>query len=188
MRIITGTARGTRLVTLDGEATRPTSEKVKEAVFSSIQFDIEGRTVLDLFGGCGQMALEALSRGAESATIVDNSRDAFEIIKQNAQKTKLWQKCNLLCQDFAQYLQKSKDKEHFNIVFLDPPYAQKLLPTVLDRIFDANIIDENSIIICESESDDIFENKFSLDEKFEITKQAKYGRVYISYLKIKGEN
>ena len=85
-------------------------------------------------------------------------------------------------------MQKSKDKEHFNIVFLDPPYAQKLLPTVLDRIFDANIVDVNSIIICESESADIFENKFSLDEKYEITKQAKYGRVYISYLKIKGEN
>ena len=86
MRIITGSARGAVLTTLEGEATRPTSSKVKEAIFSSIQFDLEGRRFLDLFAGSGQMGLEALSRGAEKAVMVDNSREAIEIMKANAQK------------------------------------------------------------------------------------------------------
>ena len=92
MRIITGSARGATLATLDGEATRPTPAKVKEAVFSSIQFDIEGRRVLDLFAGSGQMGLEALSRGAEKATLVDSSREAIDVIKANAQKIHLYKK------------------------------------------------------------------------------------------------
>lgn len=92
MRIITGSARGTRLETMEGELTRPTAEKVKEALFSMIQFDIDGRRVLDLFGGSGQLGLEALSRGAASATFVDSNRDATEIIKRNAKKTKLFEK------------------------------------------------------------------------------------------------
>ena len=87
MRIITGTARGAVLNTLEGETTRPTPAKVKEALFSSIQFDIEGRSVLDLFAGSGQMGLEALSRGALNATFVDKSRDAVTLIKENLQKT-----------------------------------------------------------------------------------------------------
>ena len=80
MRIRTGRARGTKLVTLEGNNTRPTSERVKEAVFSMIQFDIEGRNVLDLFAGSGQMGLEALSRGAEKATFIDNSKAAVNVI------------------------------------------------------------------------------------------------------------
>ena len=100
MRIITGTARGTRLSSPEGEEiTRPTAEKVKEAVFSSIQFDIEGREVLDLFAGSGQMGLEALSRGAEKCTFVDNSREAIKFVTENAQKTKLYKKSNVLCMD-----------------------------------------------------------------------------------------
>ena len=93
MRIITGSAKGTRLETLDGEMTRPTSERVKEAIFSMIQFDVEGKRILDLFGGSGQLGLEALSRGADIATFVDSSRDAAELIKRNAQKAKLFDRC-----------------------------------------------------------------------------------------------
>ena len=87
MRIITGKAKGIRLKTLEGEATRPTSERAKEAVFSMIQFEIEGRTVLDLFGGSGQLALEALSRGASSAIVSDASKAAVDVIRKNAEKT-----------------------------------------------------------------------------------------------------
>ena len=75
MRIITGSARGTRLATLDGDATRPTAERVKEGIFSAIQFDIHDRKVLELFGGSGQLSLEALSRGAQSALICDENRE-----------------------------------------------------------------------------------------------------------------
>ncbi|MGN1048588.1 MAG: RsmD family RNA methyltransferase, partial [Eubacteriales bacterium] len=89
MRIITGSAKGVRLATLDGENTRPTTERAKEAVFSMLQFDIEGRRVLDLFAGSGQMGLEALSRGAASAVMVDHAKAAVEIIHKNIEKTKL---------------------------------------------------------------------------------------------------
>ena len=89
MRVITGRARGIKLVTLEGEMTRPTSERAKEAIFSMIQFDLEGRRVLDLFAGSGQMGIEALSRGAAQAVMVDQSKDAIAIIKQNVEKTKL---------------------------------------------------------------------------------------------------
>ena len=128
MRIITGSARGAVLTTLEGEATRPTSSKVKEAIFSSIQFDLEGRRFLDLFAGSGQMGLEALSRGAEKAVMVDNSREAIEIMKANAQKTHLYQKTSILCMDFQQYIRSARGKIQFDIVFLDPPYALRLIP------------------------------------------------------------
>ena len=106
MRIITGKSRGTTLVTLEGENTRPTSERAKEAVFSMLQFELEGRRVLDLFGGSGQLALEALSRGAASAVIADSSRQAVEIIKKNAEKTRLAPCCNIICADWTQTLRR----------------------------------------------------------------------------------
>ena len=92
MRIITGSAKGKKLVSLEGDATRPTSERIKEAIFSSIQFDLEGRRVLDLFAGSGQMGLEALSRGASKATFIDLSREAMDIVKQNAKTTGFFEK------------------------------------------------------------------------------------------------
>ena len=95
MRIISGTARGIRLKTLEGDATRPTAERTKEAVFSMLQGDIEGRDVLDLFAGSGQMGLEAISRGAASAVLIDKSLDAVKIIKENAIKTRLESKCDI---------------------------------------------------------------------------------------------
>ena len=123
MRIITGSARGTKLATLEGDTTRPTSERTKEAVFSMIQFDIEGRTVLDLFAGSGQMGLEALSRGAMSAVFCDFSDEAVEIVRQNAMKTKLYSKCKIMRLDYKEYIRAaSNSKRKFGIVFLDPPY------------------------------------------------------------------
>ena len=100
MRIITGSARGIALKTLEGEATRPTAEKVKEAVFSALQFDLEGRRFLDLFAGSGQMGLEALSRGASHATFIDASRDAMEVVKANAKKTGFFDRSHFLVSDF----------------------------------------------------------------------------------------
>ena len=104
MRIITGSARGIALATLEGENTRPTADRTKEALFSMIQFDIEGRRVLDLFSGSGQMALEALSRGASSATLVDRSREAISIIRQNAEKSKLIDHCTIYQADYLDFL------------------------------------------------------------------------------------
>ena len=181
MRIITGSARGATLATLDGEATRPTPAKVKEAVFSSIQFDIEGRRVLDLFAGSGQMGLEALSRGAEKATFVDSSREAIDVIKANAQKIHLYQTTNGLCMDWKQYIRFAKGKNKFDIVFLDPPYGLRILPQVTAELYDAGLLADGAILICEDErlglADDVM-----VEARYQKIKDARYGRVSITYL------
>ena len=177
MRIITGTARGTRLETLDGETTRPTIERIKEAVFSTIQFDIEGRRVLDLFAGSGQLGLEALSRGALKAVFVDNDREASEIVKRNAQKTKLYEKCVVLNTDYQQYIRNAKGKEKFDIIFLDPPYQTDMLDKALAGIADSDILYDNGIIICESDRTEPLSA-----EGMELVKHARYGKVYITIL------
>ena len=132
MRIITGTARGMKLETLDGEEIiRPTSDRVKEGLFSAIQFDIAGKRVLDLFAGSGQLALEALSRGADSAVIIDESEKAVEIIKTNAKKTNLMKKCRIARQDYSEYLKSANNREKFGLIFLDPPYSKDIPGEVL---------------------------------------------------------
>ncbi|MBE6574396.1 MAG: 16S rRNA (guanine(966)-N(2))-methyltransferase RsmD [Ruminococcaceae bacterium] len=175
MRIITGSARGTKLMTLEGENTRPTSERVKESVFSMLQFDIEGRRVLDLFGGSGQLALEALSRGAAQATVVDASPDAVKIIKANAQKTKLYDKCVILTKDYKAFLKGSKEK--FDIIFLDPPYDSNMLEESLRLIIDQKMINYNGFIILESDKDEIPEYG-----NLTLHRHSKQGRAYITVL------
>ena len=150
MRIITGSARGVSLMTLPGEATRPTAERTKEAVFSMIQFDIEGRKILDLFAGSGQLALEALSRGAASAVLCDKSKEAINIIKKNAEKTRLSDKCKIYSSD-AQTLLGRLGDERFDIVFLDPPYMAGITEDVLELIHKKNILKSNALIVVESD-------------------------------------
>ena len=124
MRVITGVAKGKKLKTLEGDATRPTSERIKGAIFSSIQFEIEGRRVLDLFAGSGQMSLEALSRGAKFAVMLDSSPAAIKIITENAEKTRLAPKCLIKREDYLSYIKKNAGKQ-FDIIFLDPPYNSR---------------------------------------------------------------
>ena len=178
MRIITGSARGRRLETLEGLQTRPTAEKVKEAIFSMIQFDIEGREVLDAFGGSGQMALEALSRGAARATILDLRADAVNVIRRNAQKTKLYEKCVILNSDCKQFLRTaSKSGRRFDIVFLDPPYDSSLMEETLALLAKEELVRENGIVICESDR----EEPFSCPG-FTLRRHAKSGRIRVSLL------
>ncbi len=149
MRVITGSARGCRLNAIPGEDTRPTSARVKEAIFSIIQFDIEGRRVLDLFAGTGQMGIEALSRGAAEAVFVDNGRAAQQVIRDNLARTKLESRGKVVCSDAVAYL--SAKPAPFDIVFLDPPYQSKLLVTVLEKIAIFDILRAGGIIVCETE-------------------------------------
>ncbi len=181
MRIVTGSARGITLQTLEGEATRPTPAVVKEAVFSSIQFELEGRTMLDLFAGSGQMGLEALSRGAEKATLVDGSKEAVSIIMANAKKTKLYPKTNVLCMDWEQYIKSAGGRNAFDIIFLDPPYGAGILPRVLCALFDADMVKETSTIICES-GEKLDMDDPMLAERYDVKKEARYGRVFVTYL------
>lgn len=182
MRIITGIARGARLETLEGMETRPTAERVKEAVFSMIQFEIEGRRVLDLFGGSGQMALEALSRGAEHATIVDNNPDAVKIIKNNAKHTKLFEKTVVLNSDFRAYIRGNKGKEKFDVIFLDPPYGLNVLGEAVEKLIQADMIRDNGLVICECDSETPIEV-----QGLKVRRHARYGRIYITVLVKEGE-
>ena len=183
MRIITGRARGVKLNTLEGENTRPTSERAKEAVFSMIQFDIEGREVLDLFAGSGQMGLEAVSRGAACATFVDKSRDAARVISQNIEKTRLSDSCRLFTSDVNDFLRVTKGKKKYDVVFIDPPYALRAVPTTLKALLEGEMLKPTSIVVCESEEADVFESDPALGARFETVKRAKYGVAHITIVK-----
>ncbi len=186
MRIITGLARGTKLQTLEGDATRPTAERVKEALFSMIQLELEDANILDLFAGSGQLGLEALSRGAEHAVFTDVSSEATAIIKANAQKTRLFAKTRILTMDYREYIRAAKGKYKFDFIFLDPPYALRLIPDVLKQIADADILNDGGTIVCESENEDILIND-ELENIYTIRKQARYGRIYLTLLNKKGD-
>ena len=149
MRVITGTARGRVLRTLEGEDVRPTTDRVKEAVFSIIQFEIEGRRVLDLFAGSGQLGIEALSRGAASATFVDMSKDSLSAVKYNLEHTKLGDNAKVVQTDALSFLKLTKDK--FDIVFLDPPYASSLVVDSMKLLSD--VVAAGGCAICETPVD-----------------------------------
>lgn len=177
MRIITGTAKGTRLEAPAGENTRPTAERTKEAVFSMLQFDLEGRTVLDLFAGSGQLALEALSRGAANAYLCDSDAAACEIIKRNAQRTKLFSKVRLVCSDYKTVLRNLSNKEIFHIVFLDPPYRSGCLEDCLKRLNDGALVCPGGYVICETDSPEPLSAP-----GFSLFRHAKYGKAYVTVL------
>lgn len=183
MRIITGKARGVKLRTLEGEEiTRPTMEVAKEGMFSAVQFDLHDRRVLELFGGCGQLSLEALSRGAESAVICDASREAVAIIKENAQKTRLMPQCRILCSDWKEYLRGAKGKERFGLVILDPPYQPGILDEVLEVLLASDVLDEDAILLCESAQDGV-----PLPVEGFRQKLYRYGRTHVSLYRRESE-
>lgn len=175
MRIITGTAKGKRLETLEGEATRPTSERIKEAIFSSIQFEVENRRVLDLFAGSGQMGLEALSRGADRATFIDSSREAMEIVKKNAKTTGFDDNCHYLVSDWRNYIRKASGREKFDLVFVDPPYAMECCADAAAYLAEREVIIPGAIVVLESGTEEL-----SADDKrlagYEIIKSTHYGK------------
>lgn len=147
MRVITGKARGVQLKTPDGMLTRPTTDRVKEALFSIINFDIPGARVLDLFGGTGQLGIEALSRGAESAVFVDAREEACQLIRENLKRTKLERDGRVIRVDYMDYLDRCR--EQYTIIFLDPPYAKEFLENALKRITEIDILQSGGIIVTE---------------------------------------
>ena len=147
MRVITGKARGVQLKTPNGQLTRPTTDRVKEALFSIIQFEIPGAAVLDLFGGTGQLGIEALSRGAKSATFVDAREEACKLIRENLKRTKLEQDAKVVRADYMDYLKRSQGT--YQIIFLDPPYAEVFLENALKCITEIDILQSGGIIVAE---------------------------------------
>lgn len=173
MRIITGSARGRKLKALSGEDIRPTSDRVKEAIFSIVQFQIEGRRVLDLFAGCGQLGLEALSRGAASAVFVDSSAKSLAVVRENIAACGFSDKSEAIHSDAAAYLSRCRTK--FDIAFLDPPYGSKLLDTVLPLL--APCMNQGGTILCEC---DICQPLPEAAGDFVKDKIYRYGRIAIT--------
>ena len=147
MRVITGKARGVLLKTPDGLRTRPTADRVKEALFSIIQFEIPGAKVLDLFGGTGQLGIEALSRGALSAVFVDENEAACSLIRENLKRSGMTTSAKIIRSDYLAYL--NQCDEQFNIIFLDPPYAEVFLEKSLKMITEIDILQSGGIIVTE---------------------------------------
>lgn len=203
MRIITGTARGIPLEALPGEETRPTADRVKEALFSMIQFEIEGRRVLDLFGGSGQLGLEALSRGAQYCVFIDAARAACEIITANAKKSKMYDKCRISTGDYASFLRSASGKEQFDIIFLDPPYDSEYMAAALAGIAEGRLLANGGKIVCETDNgalpaskrllkdeayhaekvrQQVFKEDAALQAQFAVLRTALYGRTRITLL------
>ncbi|MDO5137768.1 MAG: 16S rRNA (guanine(966)-N(2))-methyltransferase RsmD [Oscillospiraceae bacterium] len=148
MRVNTGTAKGRVIETLPGEdLVRPTSQKVKEALFSALQFFIPGATMLDLFAGSGQMGIEALSRGASHCVFVDNSREAITVIKKNLNNTDLFSKATVAQMDAIRYIERASLK--FDFIFADPPYHKEIAGALLPHL--DKMLEEGGCIAIETE-------------------------------------
>ena len=175
MRVITGKARGIQLKTPEGLTTRPTADRVKEALFSIIQFEILGARVLDLFGGTGQLGIEALSRGAKSAVFVDAGEPACRLIKENLKRTKLEADAKVIRSDYLEYLKRCK--ETFDIILLDPPYAEVFLENALNCIGEIDILQTGGIIVAERP----LEKDLTVElPGFERSKDYKYGKTLLT--------
>ena len=169
MRVITGTARGRKLATPENYDIRPTTDNVKESIFNIIQFDIEGRKVLDLFAGTGQLGIECLSRGAESATFVDENKEAIRIVKENLKTCQL--KGTVIQSDAITFL---RNCGKFDVIFVDPPYDSKLYKPVLDTINSVDILSDGGIIICESRREKALPE---MTAPYRKAKEYNYGKV-----------
>ena len=172
MRVITGTARGRRLKELPGMETRPTTDKVKESIFNIIQFDIEGRRVLDLFAGTGQLGIECLSRGADSVVFIDQSREAVKIIKENLKACGL--SAPVLQQEALSYLHGCGS---FDLIFVDPPYDSGLYEPVLNVINSVDILSDGGIIVCESRRETPMPE---LAAPYQKRREYRYGKVKLT--------
>lgn len=173
MRVIAGEARGRRLETREGMEVRPTPERVKEALFNILQFQIEGRQVLDLFAGSGQLGLEALSRGAAHAVFVDASRESVEVVKRNIRALGMEGKSSVFQTDFSAFL--LRRQEPFDIVFLDPPYRSGLLEKALPMV--AAITAPGGTIIAEHPTDEELPEEAG---EFCRGRSYRYGKIYLT--------
>ncbi len=182
MRVITGTARGRRLKELEGMETRPTTDRVKEGLFSALQFEIEGRRVLDLFAGTGQLGIECLSRGAASVVFVDRRADAVKLIRENLKLTELSDRAQVVSGDSMEYLNRVREK--FDLIFLDPPYAAGLLEPALAHIAKFDILSPHGIIIAEAPAD---KKLPALSAPYGISRTYRYGKIGLTLYRRSGE-
>jgi 16S rRNA (guanine966-N2)-methyltransferase len=171
MRVISGTRKSIPLKSLPGNNTRPTTDRIKETLFNMIAMDIPDCNFLDLFSGSGQIAIEALSRGARHATLIENQKDANKIIKENIKKTKFEKEATILERDVVSGLSTLMGQK-FDVVFMDPPYEMELENAALQALLDYDLIDDKSLVIVEEKLHTDF--SFAIDMGFEIYKEKCY--------------
>ena len=177
MRVITGSARGRRLKELEGMETRPTTDRVKEGLFSAIQFEIEGRRVLDLFAGTGQLGIECLSRGAASAVFVDRRADAVKLIRENLKITELQDRARVVAGDSMEFL--AALKERFDIVLLDPPYAAGLLEPAIAHLTAFDILNPHGIIVAEHPAERSLQPPAA---PYRVRRAYRYGKIAVTVI------
>ena len=175
MRVISGKARGVRLKSPDGQSTRPTADRVKEAMFSIIQFELPGAHILDLFGGTGQLGIEAISRGAKGAVFVDHSEHACKLIRENLHLARMENQGHVVRGDYLSFLKNTKAK--FDIILLDPPYAEVFLENALKLITEIDILQSNGIIVAECPAGKVLPPEFP---GYTRSKDYKYGNTVLT--------
>ena len=186
MRIISGTARGTRLFTLEGLDTRPTLDRVKEPLFNIINFDLEDAVVLDLFAGSGALGLEAISRGAKKVFLCEKNRNAANIVEKNIEKTKFQDQAILIRNDFEKAISFIEQlNEKIDVVFIDPPYKTDLIKKSLEKILDSDILNDDFIIIAETDEPERILKDINI-LNINVFDTRKYGRVSLIFLNRKG--
>lgn len=173
MRVITGSARGRKLETLSGEDVRPTTDKVKESVFSIIQFQLQGRMFLDLFAGSGQIGIEALSRGAKGAYFLDMRRDAVAVIRKNLSATGLEDKAEVRCADSLMFLSSCPVK--FDIAFVDPPYNKGIAKKALEAL--PSVMNQSGVIVVETAAEEELPESTG---EFVLDRTYRYGKIKIT--------
>ena len=181
MRVISGIARGTKIKSIDSMSTRPTLDRVKEALFNILQNYIKNAIVLDLFAGSGALGIEALSRGAKRAYFCDINKEAIKIIKENLEKTRLIEKSVIYNEDYIIAIKKIK--EPLSIVFLDPPYKLDLAVKSIKELQKNKLLTNNSIIIIETDELNRDIEELEKIENLEIIDNRKYGRANLIFIK-----
>ena len=181
MRVVSGTARGMSLTTLEGLDTRPTTDRVKESIFNIIQFEIYGKRVLDLFAGSGALGIEALSRGAAHATFVDANRAACEVVRKNLAHTRLQDSATVLQTTYDGFLQSAKTP--FDLVLLDPPYASDFAAEALKLLQQRGLLNADAVVVVEHDrplDDPIFAAFHQ--------KEYRYGKTFVTFLRNEGKD
>ena len=180
LRVISGTAKGHKLKTVKGISTRPTYDRVKEAIFNIIAYRIENSVVLDVFAGTGSLGIEALSRGAGKAVFLDKSADCIDVINENLSRAKLSHRAEVYLSDFSKGIEKLYNKGlKFDIIILDPPYNKNFIIETLKKLKKDDIMEDDGIIVAEHSMSDGLQNDI---EGFVLIDSRKYGDTMISIL------
>lgn len=180
LRVIAGCRRGLTLYSLEGDNTRPTLDRVKETMFNVLNVDIAGKNCLDVFSGTGALSIEAISRGATLAYLIDNNKESIDVINKNIEKAKFSNECKVIKGNFEDVLKNIANTDiKFSIVFLDPPYDSMYYERVLNMLHEYNLLNDDAIIVCEHRKNVTITNNY-----FTVYKEKSFSKTKLSFLEI----